>query len=120
MPISSFYEKGKDVYKRIFNGSGSFISNIPIMFFEDKMETFELEFDLFFAESIEENAPASKEFEDPFRTYSFGPYPLQLFTSGNSMMTFMKPFYIKTVSRLRRSHQSGIKRNAPCLFRVLM
>ena len=80
MPVSSFYEKGKDVYKRIFNGSGSFISNIPIMFFEDKMETFELEFDLFFAESIEENAPASKEFEDPFRTYSFGPYPLQLFT----------------------------------------
>ncbi len=80
MPVSSFYEKGKDVYKRIFNGSGSFISNIPIMFFEDKMETFELEFDLFFAESIEENAPASKEFEDPFRTYSFGPYPLQLFS----------------------------------------
>mgnify|MGYP006943342205 CR=1 FL=1 len=97
-----------------------FISNIPIMFFEDKMETFELEFDLFFAESIEENAPASKDSKIRLGHILLVHIHYNYFQSGNSMMTFMKPFYIKTVSRLRRSHQSGIKRNVPCLFRVLM
>lgn len=78
MSIPEFYEEIGNTYRRVFNGSGTFLSNIPFMFFEEKMDCFVLEFDLLFADSINKSEPASKQKEDPFRTYCCAPYPQQL------------------------------------------
>lgn len=79
MSYTAFYEQNNNTILRVFNGSGNFMSNVPVMYAAEKVAEFTLEFDLMFSDGFMAEPPAEKPKKDPFDTYAFGPPPLGLF-----------------------------------------
>ena len=84
MPPEAFYSNNNGKLIRIFNGSGSFTNDVPMLYSNKTYENFTIEFDLFFSNSYMKDPPPPKKVVDPFNTYAFGPPPLGLFTDTHS------------------------------------
>ena len=101
MPFSDFYNSDDKKYTRVFNGSGKFVSNVPMVLFDGIYNEFVLEFDLLFNEGFMFNPPKGSEVKDPFDTYVFGPPPLGLFVDkinfGNIVSTKLYNNYFEIV-----------------------
>lgn len=79
MPPESFYEIKDNGLVRVFNGSGNFMGNVPMLYTGEKFDDFTLEFDLLFGDGFMKEPPHTEPKKDPFDTYAFGPPPLGLF-----------------------------------------